>query len=162
MEMLGEQVPTMSCPRCEELAKQESKQLAKCSEDRKRLEKLVWKLQLALTVLGTLAGKELLDQALSLTEKIPGIASSFQDKPATPGSSFALAPTDTPSRSYRYDATRSSILAYVPPLTPGLAIPEEVPGLFLATSLIDTPSFVPSPGVLPLLGLSVIQDRRRK
>ena len=120
----------MSCPVCEKRAAQEQKAASDCKQEVKQLEAKSARLTIVLTALSTLVGKELLDEAIALTDSIPtfSAAPAIEEQPvqakATTGGK-----TDTnksPERDLVVSHNDSSLtgspnfLANVPPLTPNL------------------------------------------
>ena len=120
----------MTCPVCEKRAVQEQKAASDCKQEVKQLEAKSARLTIVLTVLSTLVGKELLDEALALTDSITSLsaAPAIEEQPVqakAPEGSEAdtkkspkrdlVVSHDVPSLTGLPD-----FLANVPPLTPRL------------------------------------------
>ena len=120
----------MTCPACEKRAVQEQNAASDCKQEVKQLEAKSARLTIVLTVLSTLVGKELLDEALALTDSITSLSSApaIEEQPVqakAPEGSEAdtkkspkrdlIVSHDVPSLTGLPD-----LLANVPPLTPRL------------------------------------------
>ena len=161
----------MACPECEKRQARDSKSASDCQQTVKQLEAKSARLTIALTVLSTLVGKELLDEAIGLADSIMGLAFVSPPEP------IQIA-AKTPDSGQSYDNARYTerfggwhsdnsitgdcdLLTYVPPLLPSLYEPKDGYLDFYEESY-DSSAIVPSSGVLLLGGLAAWKPRGRK
>ena len=156
----------MECPVCEKRIKQG---YADCEQQKEQLQAKNQRLVLALTVLGTLAGREAVDYAIGLSETVEKVISQAEVEPTgptSPSSGFwSGGPTTVASSDVVDDL--ESLFSYVPPLTPSLFEPDpyQVAADF-APSLYA--GFEPDGAIIPdvspmlLFGLALTPSRKRK
>lgn len=161
----------MACPECEKRQARDSKSASDCQQTVKQLEAKSARLTIALTVLSTLVGKELLDEAIGLTDTIMGLAFASDPEPiqiaadipgggnnySNPGNRDRIKPWHSDSSI----SNVSELLTYVPPLLPSLYEPKDGYLDFYEESY-DSSAIVPSSGVLLLGGLAAWKPRGRK
>tara|TARA_Y100000114_G_scaffold72501_2_gene66455 strand:- start:1172 stop:1657 length:486 start_codon:yes stop_codon:yes gene_type:complete len=161
----------MTCPECEQRAKEERQALSQCEERQQQAAKVNQRMAIAVAVLSTLIGKEAFDRFTQVTEVVntlqvgdagtdedqlihPTIAASTQQAPKPRLSSSMPDLGFTLSRSV-LTAIPGSIL---PPFETEISQP-----LLSAGFLPDPPDrFVPFAGPLLLFGLAMVRPRRRK
>ena len=155
----------MECPVCEKRIKQG---FADCEQQKEQLQAKNQRLVLALTVLGTLAGREAVDYAIGLSESVEQIISKAEVEPSRstgPASGIWGGRPTTVASSDALDGF-STLLSYVPPLTPSLYDPDPFqvmadfsPNLMWA---LDSPGLiVPDPSPMMLFGLALQPSRKR-
>ena len=162
----------MTCPICEKRALEEKKAASDCKQEVKQLEAKSARLTIILTALSTLVGKELLDEAIALTDSIPllGAAPSVEQdvvyaKPQQPkGADDYKKPNEwtTVSHSVPSITATPTYLANVPALTPRLYAPTYEPQQILDLSFADQ-GLVPDSGypLLILGGVKYMRGRKR-
>ena len=162
----------MTCPVCEKRALEEKKAASDCKQEVKQLEAKSVRLTIILTALGTLVGKELLDEAIALTDSIPllGAAPSVEQdvvyaKPQQPkGADDYKKPNEwtTVSHSVPSITATPTYFANVPALTPRLYAPAYEPQQILELSFTDQ-GLVPDSGcpLLILGGVKYMRGRKR-
>ena len=162
----------MTCPVCEKRALEEKKAASDCKQEVKQLEAKSARLTIILTALGTLVGKELLDEAIALTDSIPllGAAPSveqdvvYADPDQPEGTDEYKKPNKwaTVSHSVPSITATPTYFANVPALTPRLYAPTYEPQQLLDLSFADQ-GLVPENGypLLILGGIKYMQGRKR-
>ena len=158
---------TNGCPVCERRAVEERKAASKCEQEVKELETKSARLTIVLTVLATLVGKELLDEAIGIADSISLIGSTAPSiKDVAIDSQYETADNRSKknedqervsSNHTRSVDQSSSLFAYVPPLLVNLHTepPVDIPFLLFEDQ-------VPVPGVAsPLYLTTIIRSRRR-
>jgi hypothetical protein len=156
----------MDCPVCEKRIKQG---FTDCEQQKEQLQAKNQRLVLALTVLGTLAGREAVDYAIGLSESVEQIISKAEvepPRPTSPASGVWSGGPTTVASSNAMDGF-GSILSYVPPLTPALFEPDpyQVAADFAPsfTAGLDSPGLiVPDASPMMLFGLALQPPRKRK
>jgi len=156
----------MDCPVCEKRIKQG---FTDCEQQKEQLQAKNQRLVLALTVLGTLAGREAVDYAIGLSESVEQIISKAEVEPSRPTSPTSSVWSGGPTTVASSNAVDGfgSILSYVPPLTPALYEPDpyQVAGdsaLAFAAGFESSGSIVPEVGPMMLFGLAFTPSRKRK
>jgi hypothetical protein len=127
---------SMSCPVCEKRAALEQKAASDCKQEVKQLETKSARLTIVLTVLSTLVGKELLDEALALTDSIATLsAAPLVEKEVVQANPANGQPSDTNDKPEE----RVTVIHTVPTLTslPDLfpSVPALTPRLYETTSV---------------------------
>jgi hypothetical protein len=161
----------MTCPKCEQRAKDERQALSHCEKQQQQAVKVNQRMAIAVAVLSTLIGKEAFDRFTQVTEVVntlqvgdagraddeliyPTIAAST---PQVPRPRLSTSMPDlgfTVSRSVLTDIPGSIL----PPFEPEIS-----PTLLLTGFLPDPPDrFVPFAGPMLLFGLAMVRPRRRK
>jgi hypothetical protein len=161
----------MTCPKCEQRAKDERQALSHCEKQQQQAVKVNQRMAIAVAVLSTLIGKEAFDRFTQVTEVVntlqvgdagraddeliyPTIAAST---PQVPRPRLSTSMPDlgfTVSRSVLTDIPGSIL----PPFEPEIS-----PPLLLTGFLPDPPDrFVPFAGPMLLFGLAMVRPRRRK
>ncbi len=156
----------MECPVCEKRIKQG---FADCEQQKEQLQAKNQRLVLALTVLGTLAGREAVDYAIGLSESVEQVISKAEvepPRPTSPASGVWGGGPTTVASSNAVDGF-GSILSYVPPLTPALFEPDpfQVAADFAPSFMagLDSPGLiVPDASPMMLFGLALQPPRKRK
>jgi len=156
----------MECPVCE---KRITQGFTDCEQQKEQLQAKNQRLVLALTVLGTLAGREAVDYAIGLSKSVEQIISKSEVEPSGPtslASSVWSGPPTTVASSNAVDRF-STVLSYVPPLTPALFEPDPYqvrpdPALTFAAGLDSSGSIVPDASPMMLFGLALQPPRKRK
>lgn len=161
----------MACPECEKRQARDQKSASDCQQTVKQLESKAARLTIVLTVLSTLVGKELLDEAIGLADSIMGLAFVSPAKPIqiaakTPdgGQSYDNAGYTERFGGWHSDSSITGdydLLTYVPPLIPSLYEEQDSYIDFYELSY-DSASIIPGTGVLLLGGLAGWEPRRRK
>ena len=161
----------MTCPKCEQRAKDERQALSQCEKQQQQAVKVNQRMAIAVAVLSTLIGKEAFDRFTQVTEVVNtlqvGDASKADDEliyptiaastPQVPKPRLSTSMPDlgfTVSRSVLTDIPGSIL----PPFEPEIS-----PPLLSAGFLPDPPDrFVPFAGPMLLFGLAIVRSRRRK
>jgi len=146
----------MSCPVCEKRAAQEQKAASDCKQEVKQLEAKSARLTIVLTVLSTLVGKELLDEALTLTDSITSLSAAplveQEVVQANPANGQASDTNDKPKERVTVIHTVPTLTSLpdlfpnVPPLTPKLyetASIGQMSGLYLDDNIVVPDSAAP-------------------
>jgi hypothetical protein len=161
----------MTCPKCEQRAKDERQALSHCEKQQQQAVKVNQRMAIAVAVLSTLIGKEAFDRFTQVTEVVNtlqvGDASKADDEliyptiaastPQAPKPRLSTSMPDlgfTVSRSVLTDIPGSIL----PPFEPEISPP------FLSAGFLPDPPdrFVPFAGPLLLFGLAMVRPRRRK
>ena len=161
----------MTCPKCEQRAKDERQALSQCEKQQQQAVKVNQRMAIAVAVLSTLIGKEAFDRFTQVTEVVntlqvgdagtgddeliyPTIAASTPQAPKPRLSNSMPDLGFTVSRSVLTDIPGSIL----PPFEPEIS-----PPLLSAVFLPDPPDrFVPFAGPMLLLGLAMVRPRKRK
>ena len=153
----------MTCPVCEKRALEEKKAASDCKQEVKQLEAKSVRLTIILTALGTLVGKELLDEAIGLADSVSLLGSAAplvedirvdrQDN--DPGDEDRK---DKPQQRIEvgHDVSlrgETVLFPYVPPLLVNLETDNRV---FLFEEQVVVPSTIQ-----PLLAIALWKPRRR-
>ena len=161
----------MTCPKCEQRAKDERQALSQCEKQQQQAAKVNQRMAIAVAVLSTLIGKEAFDRLTQVTEVVNtlqvGDASKADDELIYPtfAGSTPLAPKPRLSTSMPdlgFSVSRP-LLADIPGSILPPYEPEITPPLLSAGFLADPPDrFVPFAAPLLLFGLAMVTPRRRK
>ena len=161
----------MTCPKCEQRAKDERQALSQCEKQQQQAAKVNQRMAIAVAVLSTLIGKEAFDRFTQVTEVVNtlqvGEADTDDDEliyptiavstPQAPKPRLSTSMPDlgfTVSRSLLTDIPGSIL----PPFEPEIS-----PPLLSAGFLPDPPDrFVPFAGPMLLFGLAMVRPRKRK
>ena len=134
----------MSCPVCEKRTAQEQKAASDCKQEVKQLETKSARLTIVLTVLSTLVGKELLDEALALTDSIVPFTATTPIAEAVVVEAAAQDSGDADTQDRPEE--RLTVVHSVPSLTSSPSFLSGVPAL--------TPRLYDSPVATQIVGLS--------
>tara|TARA_R100000654_G_scaffold8917_7_gene20718 strand:- start:1213 stop:1698 length:486 start_codon:yes stop_codon:yes gene_type:complete len=161
----------MSCPKCEQRAKDERQALSQCEKQQKQAAKVNQRMAIAVAVLSTLIGKEAFDRFTQVTDVVNSLQVGKADNddgesiyPTSVASNPKL-PKPRPSTgntglgfSDGYGVLTAIPGSILPPFEPELS-----PPIFSAGFLPDPPDrFVPFAGPMLLFGLAMVRPRRRK
>jgi hypothetical protein len=161
----------MTCPKCEQRAKEERQALSQCEQQQQQAVKVNQRMAIAVAVLSTLIGKEAFDRFTQVTEVVNtlqvGDASKADDELIYPTISASTPKAPKPRLSTSmpdlgFTVSRSVLTAIPGSILPPFE-PEISPPLLSAGFLPDPPDrFVPFAGPLLLFGLAMVRPRRRK
>ena len=161
----------MSCPKCEQRAKDERQALSQCEKQQQQAAKVNQRMAIAVAVLSTLIGKEAFDRFTQVTEVVNtlqvGDASKADDELIYPTISASTPKAPKPRLSTSmpdlgFTVSRSVLTAIPGSILPPFE-PEISPPLLSAGFLPDPPDrFVPFAGPMLLFGLAMVRPRRRK
>jgi hypothetical protein len=161
----------MTCPKCEQRAKEERQALSQCEQQQQQAVKVNQRMAIAVAVLSTLIGKEAFDRFTQVTEVVNtlqvGDASKADDELIYPTISASTPKAPKPRLSTSmpdlgFTVSRSVLTAIPGSILPPFE-PEISPPLLSAGFLPDPPDrFVPVAGPLLLFGLAMVRPRRRK
>jgi hypothetical protein len=161
----------MTCPKCEQRAKEERQALSQCEQQQQQAVKVNQRMAIAVAVLSTLIGKEAFDRFTQVTEVVNtlqvGDASKADDELIYPTISASTPKAPKPRLStgmpdLGFTVSRSVLTAIPGSILPPFE-PEISPPLLSAGFLPDPPDrFVPFAGPLLLFGLAMVRPRRRK
>ena len=161
----------MSCPKCEQRAKDERQALSQCEKQQQQAAKVNQRMAIAVAVLSTLIGKEAFDRFTQVTEVVNTLQVGEADKDdgeliyPTGVASNPKAPKPRPSTSNAglgfsdgYSVLTAIPGSILPPLEPEVSMP-----IFSAGFLPDPPDrIVPFAGPMLLFGLAMVRPRKRK
>ena len=161
----------MTCPKCEQRAKDERQALSQCEKQQQQAAKVNQRMAIAVAVLSTLIGKEAFDRFTQVTEVVNtlqvGDAGRADDEliPLTSVASNPKAPKPRLSTSVPdlgFTVSRSVLTAIPGSILPPFE-PEISPPLLSAGFLTDPPNMiVPFAGPMFLFGLAMVRPRKRK
>ena len=161
----------MTCPKCEQRAKDERQALSQCEKQQQQATTVNQRMGIAIAVLSTLIGKEAFDRFTQVTDVVNTLQVGQAEEPdrslsdqtviaSTPKAPKTQASTSradlgfTVSRSILADIPGSIL----PPFEPRVLSP-----VFTAGFLTDPPDrFVPFAGPMLLFGLAMVRPRKRK
>ena len=160
----------MSCPKCEQRAKDERQALSQCEKQQQQAAKVNQRMAIAVAVLSTLIGKEAFDRFTQVTEVVNTLQVGEADKDdasiyPTGVASNPKAPKPRPSKgnaglgfSDGYSVLTAIPGSILPPFEPEVSMP-----IFSAGFLPDPPDrIVPFAGPMLLFGLAMVRPRKRK
>ena len=160
----------MSCPKCEQRAKDERQALSQCEKQQQQAAKVNQRMAIAVAVLSTLIGKEAFDRFTQVTEVVNTLQVGEADKDdssiyPTGVASNPKSPKPRPSTgntglgsSDEHGVLTAIPGSILPPFEPEVSLP-----IFSAGFLPDPPDrFVPFAGPMLLFGLAMVRPRRRK
>ena len=152
-----------TCPACERRAVEERKAASRCEQEVKELESKASRLTIVLVILGTLVGKELLDEAVGLADSVLLLGSAgplvedirVDRQDNDPGDEDRK---DKPQQRIEvgHDVSlrgETVLFPYVPPLLVNLETDNRV---FLFEEQVAVPSTIS-----PLLAIALWKPRRR-
>lgn len=165
---------TPACPACAKRAQEESKNLSNCEARCESLSVKTQRLTLALTVAGTLMGKELFDQVVEIISGVDAVVDSVSaaDDIGSPGivtTGFDFPLTGFPKQDKSEFAARpSALIEYPMPVDysgsylPGFGIQEQGKEIFdLITEDENVPRLIPGPSGLILYAIAGTKSRQR-
>jgi hypothetical protein len=161
----------MTCPKCEQRAKDERQALSQCEKQQEQAAKVNQRMAIAVAVLSTLIGKEAFERFTQVTDVVNtlqvGDADTGDDEliyptiaASTPQASKPRLSTSMPDLGF---TVSRSVLTDIPGSILPPFEPEISPPLLSAGFLPDPPDrFVPFAGPMLLFGLAMVRSRRRK
>ena len=161
----------MTCPKCEQRAKDERQALSQCEKQQQQAAKVNQRMAIAVAVLSTLIGKEAFDRFTQVTEVVNtlqvGEADTDDDEliyptiaVSTPQAPKPRLNTSMPDLGF---TVSRSLLTDIPGSILPPFKPEISPPLLSAGFLPDPPDrFVPFAGPMLLFGLAMVRPRKRK
>ena len=161
----------MTCPKCEQRAKEERQALSQCEQQQQQAVKVNQRMAIAVAVLSTLIGKEAFDRFTQVTEVVNtlqvGDASKADDELIYPTISASTPKAPKPRLSTSMPDLGFTVSRSVLTDIPGSILPpfepEISPPLLSAGFLPDPPDrFVPFAGPMLLFGLAMVRPRKRK
>tara|TARA_R100000664_G_scaffold28064_1_gene39093 strand:+ start:428 stop:847 length:420 start_codon:yes stop_codon:yes gene_type:complete len=139
----------MDCPVCKKRVEQG---FSDCEQQKERLQAKNQRLVLALTVLGTLAGKEVVDYAVGLSKTVEQVISKAETQPrGSTGFASSVRPSREGKEILLVQSSNARLFSNVPPLTPNLQFNTSV-----------DPIILPDPAPMMLMGLLLTPSRKRK
>jgi len=161
----------MTCPKCEQRAKDERQALSQCEKQQQQAVKVNQRMAIAVAVLSTLIGKEAFDRFTQVTEVVNtlqvGDAGTGDDELIYPTIAVSTPQAPKPRLSNSMPDLGFTVSRSVLTDIPGSILPpfepEISPPLLSAVFLPDPPDrFVPFAGPMLLLGLAMVRPRKRK
>jgi hypothetical protein len=161
----------MTCPECEQRAKEERQALSQCEERQQQAAKVNQRMAIAVAVLSTLIGKEAFDRFTQVTEVVNTlqVGDASTDKDQLIYSTIAASPSQAPKPRLSSSmpdlgfTLSRSVLTDIPGSILPPFEPEISPPLLSAGFLPDPPDrFVPFAGPMLLFGLAMVRPRKRK
>ena len=165
---------TSACPACAKRAQEESKNLSNCEARCESLSVKTQRLTLALTVAGTLMGKELFDQVVEIISGVDAVVDSVSaaDDVRSPGivsTGFDFPATRIPFQDrFEIAAQPSELIEYPMPIDftgsylPAFDIARQGKEIFdLITEDENVPHLIPGPSGLMLYAIAGTKRRQR-
>jgi hypothetical protein len=161
----------MTCPKCEQRAKDERQALSHCEKQQQQAAKVNQRMAIAVAVLSTLIGKEAFDRFTQVTEVVNtlqvGDAGKADEELIYPTFAASTPQAPKPKLSTSMPDLGFTVSRSVLSVLPGSVLPpfesEISPPVLSAGFLPDPPDrYVPFAGPLLLFGLAIVRPRRRK
>tara|TARA_Y100001937_G_scaffold31475_1_gene45036 strand:- start:541 stop:1026 length:486 start_codon:yes stop_codon:yes gene_type:complete len=160
----------MTCPKCEQRAKDERQALSECEKQQQQATKVNQRMAIAVAVLSTLIGKEAFDRFTQVSDVVNTLQVGEADKDdgliyPTGVASNPKAPKPRPTTgsaglgfSDEYNVLTAIPGSLLPPFEPEIEVP-----ILSAGFLLDPPDvIVPFAGPLLLFSFGMVRTRRRK